>query len=53
VADALKAWANHHDVAVLVVGSRGRSAARQIVLGSVAKATLHNAERRVVVVPRA
>jgi nucleotide-binding universal stress UspA family protein len=53
VADALKACANHRDVAVLVVGSRGRSAAREMVLGSVAKATLHNAERPVIVVPRA
>jgi Universal stress protein family len=53
VADALNAFANDRDVAVLVVGSRGRSATREILLGSVAKTTLDNAERPVIVVPRA
>ncbi|CAA0127058.1 Universal stress protein/MSMEI_3859 [Mycolicibacterium vanbaalenii] len=50
-ADALISAARDHDAAVIVVGSRGRSAARKILLGSVAMATLHNAERPVMVVP--
>jgi nucleotide-binding universal stress UspA family protein len=53
VADALNAFANDRDVAVLVVGSRGRSATREILLGSVAKTILDNAVRPVIVVPRA
>jgi hypothetical protein len=52
VADALNECASDRDVAVLVIGSRGRSAAREFLLGSVAQATLHNAERPVMVVPR-
>jgi len=36
---------------MLVVGSRGRSAIREILLGSVAMATLHHAYRPVMVVP--
>lgn len=50
--DALIACANERDAAVLVVGSRGHSAAREILLGSVAMATLHHAHRPVMVVPR-
>ena len=50
-ADALLNAARDRDAAVIVVGSRGRSAARKILLGSVAMATLHNAERPVMVVP--
>jgi nucleotide-binding universal stress UspA family protein len=52
VADALTQCANDHAVAMLAVGSRGRSVGREIVLGSVARATLRNAERPVMVVPR-
>jgi nucleotide-binding universal stress UspA family protein len=36
---------------VIVVGSRGRSALREIRLGSVAMATLHHSPCPVVVVP--
>ena len=50
-AEALIDAAREHDAAVIVVGSRGRSAARKILLGSVAMAALHNAERPVMVVP--
>lgn len=50
VADALSRCARDHGAAVVVVGSRGRSAAAEIVLGSVAMATLHHAHRPVVVV---
>lgn len=50
VADALTECANDHDVAMLAVGSRGRSAVREILLGSVAKSVLHSAERPVMVV---
>lgn len=49
--DALIACANERDAAVLVVGSRGHSAVREILLGSVAMATLHHAHRPVMVVP--
>jgi nucleotide-binding universal stress UspA family protein len=33
------------------VGSRGRSAAREIIVGSVAMSMLHNSHRPVMVVP--
>ncbi|MDQ4118714.1 MAG: universal stress protein, partial [Actinomycetota bacterium] len=36
---------------VLVVGSRGRSAVREVLLGSTALAVLHHADTPVVVVP--
>jgi nucleotide-binding universal stress UspA family protein len=36
---------------VIVAGSRGRSAARELLLGSVAMAILHRAQRPVLVVP--
>ena len=48
---ALVACANERSAAVLVVGSRGRTAAREILLGSVAMATLHHAHRPVMVAP--
>jgi nucleotide-binding universal stress UspA family protein len=51
VADALAAFAADRGAAVIVVGSRGRSAHRQILLGSVAMAALHHAHRAVLVVP--
>ncbi|TFV54535.1 universal stress protein [Mycobacterium sp. PS03-16] len=50
---ALVRCANQNDAAALVVGSRGRSAAREIVLGSVARATLQCATRPVLIVPSA
>jgi nucleotide-binding universal stress UspA family protein len=51
VADALAATARAEAAALLVVGSRGRSAVKEILLGSVAMATLHHAYRPVMVVP--
>jgi nucleotide-binding universal stress UspA family protein len=51
IADALIAFARDHDAALLTVGSRGRSAVHEIVLGSVAMTTLHHAHRPVLVVP--
>jgi nucleotide-binding universal stress UspA family protein len=51
VADALATAARHHGAAVMVLGSRGRSALREIMLGSVAMSTLHRAHRLVMVVP--
>lgn len=53
VADALAATAHEHGAAVIVLGSRGRSAAREITLGSVAMSTLHRAHRMVMVVHQA
>lgn len=52
VAEALTTCARERDAAAIVVGSRGRSMAREIVLGSSAMATVHNGERPVMVVPR-
>ncbi|MEV4346458.1 universal stress protein [Actinoplanes sp. NPDC049596] len=52
VAAALAGQAGEAHAAVVAVGSRGRSAVREIVLGSVAMATLHHTYRPVLVVPR-
>lgn len=51
VADALTGLAAHRRAAVVAVGSRGQSAMRQVLLGSVARATLRAAHRPVLVVP--
>jgi nucleotide-binding universal stress UspA family protein len=51
VADRLMRQAREHGAAGVVVGSRGRSAAREILLGSVALAVLHHADRPVLAVP--
>ncbi|GIM87201.1 hypothetical protein Sar04_39370 [Salinispora arenicola] len=50
VADALATAACEHGAAAIVLGSRGRSAVREITLGSVAMSTLHRAHRIVMVV---
>ena len=52
VADALAATARDHGAAAMILGSRGRSAVREIMLGSVAMSTLHRAHRLVMIVPR-
>jgi nucleotide-binding universal stress UspA family protein len=51
VADALALHAAAIGAAAIAVGSRGRSAHREILLGSVAMATLHHAHRAVLAVP--
>lgn len=51
VADALTGLAAHRRASAIVVGSRGQSAMRQVLLGSVARATLRAAHRPVLVVP--
>ena len=53
VADALSRYARGRGAAAIVVGSRGRSAVAEILLGSVAMATLHHAHRPVLVAPEA
>jgi nucleotide-binding universal stress UspA family protein len=53
VADALAGFAAQRGAALIIVGSRGRSAWREILLGSVAMAVLHHAERPVLTVPGA
>ena len=53
VADALASFALQRGAALIVVGSRGRSEWREILLGSVAIAVLHHAERPVLTVPGA
>jgi nucleotide-binding universal stress UspA family protein len=53
VAASLAACARDRAAAVLVVGSRGRSAVKEILLGSVAMATLHHSYRPVMVIPGA
>ncbi|MBU8856370.1 MULTISPECIES: universal stress protein [unclassified Micromonospora] len=52
VADALSAVAAERKASLVVVGSRGRTVVRKILLGSVAMATLHRAHRPVMVVPQ-
>ncbi|WP_217370669.1 universal stress protein [Nonomuraea antri] len=51
VAEALGAYGRKRGAAALVVGTRGRSAAREILTGSVTMAALHHAHRQVTVVP--
>jgi nucleotide-binding universal stress UspA family protein len=51
VAEGLVRHALAIGAAAIVVGSRGRSAVRQIMLGSAAMAVLHHTDRPVVVVP--
>jgi nucleotide-binding universal stress UspA family protein len=51
IAATLAEYAADRGAAVIVVGSRGRSASRELLLGSVAKAVLHHAHRPVLVVP--
>jgi nucleotide-binding universal stress UspA family protein len=51
VAEALSEHAAQQGAGVIVVGSRGRSAGRELLLGSVAKALLHRAQRPVLIVP--
>lgn len=50
VAEALAAEAHRRHAAIIVVGSRGHHAPREILLGSTAMATLHHAHRPVLVV---
>jgi nucleotide-binding universal stress UspA family protein len=49
-ADALVAFADQRDAALVVVGSRGRSAIKEVVLGSVARAVVRRTSRPVLVV---
>jgi nucleotide-binding universal stress UspA family protein len=51
VADSLAQHGAGIGAAVIVVGSRGRSARREMLLGSVAMATLHHAHLPVLTVP--
>jgi nucleotide-binding universal stress UspA family protein len=53
VADALAGFAAERGAALILVGSRGHSAWREILLGSVAMAVVHHAERPVLTVPGA
>ena len=50
-ASAIVAAADEQRAAAVVVGSRGRSAVREIILGSVAMGVLHESHRPVMVVP--
>lgn len=52
VAEALVTYARTESAAVIVVGSRGLSVVREVLLGSVATAALHHSHRPVMVVPR-
>lgn len=52
VAEQLNTLADERAAAAITVGSRGRGALRELLLGSVAKATLHHARRPVLVAPK-
>jgi nucleotide-binding universal stress UspA family protein len=52
VADVLITYARNQSAAAIVVGSRGLSVVRDVLLGSVAMAALHHSHRPVMVVPR-
>jgi nucleotide-binding universal stress UspA family protein len=45
--------ANEHDASLILLGTHGRSGVRATLLGSVATAVMHHAERPVAVVPAA
>lgn len=51
ISDAVITAASAQNAALVAVGSRGRSAVREILLGSVAMGTLHHCHRPVMVVP--
>jgi nucleotide-binding universal stress UspA family protein len=51
IAAELAACARRHRAGLIIVGSRGRSAVREVLLGSVAMATLHHTRLPVLVVP--
>ena len=51
VAAALGEYAAEQGAGVVVVGSRGQSTAREVLLGSVVRALLHQAQRPVLVIP--
>lgn len=51
IANSIIEFAAEHDADAIVLGSRGRSAAKSILLGSVSHAVLNHAGRAVLVVP--
>lgn len=51
IADALWGGAREDNAGVIVVGSSGRSSGRKTLLGNVARAVAHQAQRPVLVVP--
>lgn len=53
VADTIVGLASEFDAGVIVVGSRGRSALKSAVLGSVSRGLVQHADRPVLVVPGA
>jgi nucleotide-binding universal stress UspA family protein len=44
--------ADHHDAATIVMGSRGLTGLRAILLGSVSNAVVHHADRPTLIIPR-
>jgi nucleotide-binding universal stress UspA family protein len=48
---AIVRLAEEHDVDLIVIGSRGRSGLRAVLLGSISNGVVHHADRPVLVVP--
>jgi len=51
VSSAIVRVAGENDVGLIVIGSRGRSGLRAVLLGSVSNGVVHHADRPVLVVP--
>jgi nucleotide-binding universal stress UspA family protein len=50
--ETIVAVADRHDAATIVMGSRGLTGLRSILLGSVSNAVVHHAERPTLIIPR-
>jgi nucleotide-binding universal stress UspA family protein len=51
VADAIVQIADHHDASLVVMGTRGNTGLRSLLLGSVSHSVAHHAHRPLLIVP--